>query len=294
MDLLDLLPPEHVIIPLAVPDLRTAIDRLLDRLEEHGAARPSPPLRQRIRTEALREIAVLNDDVVVPHYRSEAADSVVLAMGVSPDPIPPGDTDLESRPRIVALILAPPEAASLYLQITSTLARLLRDPDAVGRIVELPDADALRAMPELRGLRVRPSLSVRDVMTHRVASVPPRTTVRSTLQLMLRRRLHAVPVVGEKGEVLGMVTEADMMRTLLPTIPRAGSDEDASGDQPLDRPVGDIMTRSVLCVSEDLGVSEVASMMINKDVEQVPVVQAGTITGIVSRGNIIRKLFGRA
>jgi CBS domain-containing protein len=51
------------------------------------------------------------------------------------------------------------------------------------------------------------------------------------------------------------------------------------------------MTRSVLCVSEDLGVGEVANMMIHKDVEQVPVVRAGAITGIVSRGDIIRKLF---
>jgi CBS domain-containing protein len=259
MDLLDLLPSEHMIVPLRAPDLRAAIDRLLDRLVESGAVAESPSLRDRIRSEPLREVVAVNDDVVLPHYRSEAVESLSLALGVSPEPIPAASSGLEVQPRIVALILAPQEAASLYLQTTSTLARLLGDRAVSDRMARQPDA-----------------------------------SVRTTLDLMLRRRLRAVPVVGEKGEVLGIVTDADVMRALLPKIPRAGADETESGDQPLDRPVRDIMTRSVLCVSEELGISEVASMMINKDVEQVPVVQAGTITGMVSRGDIIRKLFGRA
>ena len=48
------------------------------------------------------------------------------------------------------------------------------------------------------------------------------------------------------------------------------------------------------CDDEDLGVRELASMMLNKDVEQLPVVNAGSITGMVFRQDIIRKLFGRA
>jgi len=294
MHLLDLLPPEHVIIPLRVPDIRTGIERLLDRLEESGAVQPDQALRDRVRTEPLREVVAVSEDVVLPHYRSETVESLALGLGVAPEPLNPGGIGLEVRPRVIALILAPQEAASLYLQTTSTLARLLREPGVVERMTQQTDEETLLAMPELQGIRIQPSLTVRDVMTHRVASVPPRTTVRSTLDLMLRRRLHAVPVVGEKGEVLGMVTDADIMRTLLPKIPRAGTEDTGSPEQPLERPVRDIMTRSVLCVSEDLGVSEVASMMINKDVEQVPVVQAGAITGMVSRGDIIRKLFGRA
>ncbi|MFW6330238.1 MAG: HPP family protein, partial [Gemmatimonadota bacterium] len=161
-------------------------------------------------------------------------------------------------------------------------------------LMRQPDADSVLRLPQLQNLRIQESLVVRDVMTHRIHSVPPDTTVRRTLDLMLRRKVHAVPVVGEKGEVLGMVTDSDIMRVLLPKIPRAGNEGVADEDEPRDRPVREIMTRSVLCVAEDLGVSEVASMMINKDVEQLPVVNAGSITGMVYRGDIIRKLFGRS
>jgi CBS domain-containing protein len=59
----------------------------------------------------------------------------------------------------------------------------------------------------------------------------------------------------------------------------------------VEQPVRRIMTRSVLCVSEELGIREVANMMINKDVEEVPVVKAGALTGLVSRRDIVRKLF---
>ncbi len=292
MDLLDLLRPEHVIVPLRADDVRDAVEQLEARLEETGAVARSEALHRRIRSEPIREVVAISEDVLLPHYRSDAVASLTLALGLTPAGIPSHEPGLDIRPRVVALVLAPLDAASFYLQATSTLARVLRSPGIIDRLVAQPDATAVLALPDLQDLRIQPSLAVRDVMTHRIHSVPPDATLRGTLDLMLRRRLQAVPVVGTKGEVMGIVTEADLMRTLLPKIPRAGSDDPHASDL-ADRPVRDVMTRSVLCVSEDLGVSEVASMMINKDVEQVPVVHAGTIAGMVSRADIIRKLFGR-
>ena len=56
--------------------------------------------------------------------------------------------------------------------------------------------------------------------------------------------------------------------------------------------VRDIMSRSVMCISEDQGLAEVASVMVNKDVERLPVVHEGKLTGFLTRGDILRKLFG--
>ena len=293
MDLLDLLRPEHVVVPLKVPDLRTAIELLVNRLEETGAIEPSEELHERIRTRPLRDVLAVSEDVVLPHFRSEAVEQLTLALGVSRDPIPCSSVRLDASPRVVALILAPQEAASLYLQTTSTLARLLRRASVVDTLAAQPDAEAILALPDLQELRIQPSLTVRDVMTHRIRSVGPDATVREALELMLQYRLNAVPIVGDKHEVLGLVSESDIMRALLPKIPRAGTEDAETDQEPGDRPVREVMARSVLCVSDDLGVSEVASMMINKDVEQIPVVNAGAITGMVSRADIIRKLFGR-
>jgi CBS domain-containing protein len=109
---------------------------------------------------------------------------------------------------------------------------------------------------------------------------------------MIRKRLRAMPVVGEKREVLGIISEWDVMRGLLPLIPRAGEDE-KTRDEASPLKVRDVMTRSVLCVSEDMALEEAAHLMMNKDVEQFPVVREGKLTGFLTRGDIIRKLFGR-
>jgi CBS domain-containing protein len=129
-------------------------------------------------------------------------------------------------------------------------------------------------------------------MIHGVSSVTPATSVRDTVDLMLRRRLRAIPVVGEKLEVLGIISEWDIMRGLLPQIPRAGQ-ESGTDIVPETLRVRDIMTRSVLCISEELGLEEAANMMINKDVEQFPVTSEGKLSGFLTRSDIIRKLFGR-
>lgn len=293
MDLLDLLRSEHVVAPLEARGLRAAIEQLVLRLEETGAIGPSEALRERVRSEPLREVVSIGDDVVLPHYRSDAVTSLVVALGIAPQRIPSDDPSLDVRPRVVGLVLAPPDAATLALQTTSTLARLLRQPEVVAQLVRQPDAEQVLSVPALKGLRIRHGLAVRDVMVHRVRSVPPEATIRSAMNLMLRRRLRAVPVVGPKGEVLGIVTDSDLMRTLLPKVPRSASDDEVADQSLVDTPVRQIMTRSVLCVSEDLGIREVANMMINKDVEEVPVVREGTITGLVSRRDIVRKLFSK-
>ncbi len=292
MDLLDLLRPEHVVVPLEAPDLRTAITVLVDRLEEAGAVEPSAALRERIAMQPLREAVAVTDAAVLPHYRSEHVHALAVGLGVSPEPLPCREQGCELAPRIVAVILAPRESATLYLQTASTLTRLFREPRVTDALLARSDPASLLALPQLQDVRIQPSLSVRDVMAHRIHPIEPDATVRSALDLMLRKRLNAVPVVGEKGEVMGLVGESDIMRALLPKIPRTGADEPEGELDPGDQPVRDIMARSVLCVSDDLGVSEVASMMINKDVKQIPVVHEGAITGMVSRADIIRKLFG--
>jgi IMP dehydrogenase len=57
--------------------------------------------------------------------------------------------------------------------------------------------------------------------------------------------------------------------------------------------VRDVMTRSVMCTADRANLDEVANIMINKDVEEVPVVAEGQLSGIVRRGDILRTLYGR-
>ncbi len=53
------------------------------------------------------------------------------------------------------------------------------------------------------------------------------------------------------------------------------------------------MDRTVLCVSEDQALADVATMMLNRNVERFPVVREGALVGFLTRGDIVRRLLGR-
>ena len=289
--LADLLPVEHISAPLEATSLGDALAELVDRLQRNGVLHDPAAVERGLNEPRVRDIIVAGPDVVLPHYRTAAVERLVVALGVSNTGLDATDYGIDRRPRIVALILAPLEAAALYLQAVAALARLFSDRSAVDRIAAADSPDAVFRAVNFGALRLQPRLTVRDIMSHTVYPVTPTTPVREALDLMVQRRLRALPVVGDKQEVLGIISEWDIMRGLLPHVPRVGQDT-GSAAVPYALKVKDIMSRSVLCISEELGLDEAANMMINKDVEQFPVTSEGKLTGFLTRGDIIRKLFG--
>jgi CBS domain-containing protein len=296
MRLLEVLPPEHIVAPLATETLRAAVIALVQRLVETGAIARPDRLERLLTDQRVRDVVHVGDRVLLPHLRTDAVDHLVVAMGVSPTPIQVAAAGEPPREHIVVLVLAPPESANRYLQVVAALARALRSDSVVDRLIAARSPDEVLEIPEIRDLSVPPRLAVRDIMTQRVFRVYPDTPVRELLELMGRHQLKAVPVIGEKREVLGVVTDRDVLRHLLPVIGRTGEGERGSADEQERTlhatPVREIMSRSVMCISEDQGLPEVVASMINKDVERLPVVHEGRLTGFLTRADVLRKLFG--
>lgn len=119
--------------------------------------------------------------------------------------------------------------------------------------------------------------------------VYPETPLTEVVDLMVRRGARAIPVVGEQYEVLGIITTGDALKRVL----REGPGEDGDGRD--DREVQtarDVMTRAVLCVSETQPLVDAARMMMNRDVEQLPVVRDGQLIGLITRDAVLSALHG--
>jgi CBS domain-containing protein/mannitol/fructose-specific phosphotransferase system IIA component (Ntr-type) len=291
MQLIELLPREQIVAPLAASTLPAALAELLECLGHTDAIQDLEAVATGLHARA-RDTVAVSPDVVLPHYRTDLVDRLLVALGTAPHGLDATASGVTARPRLVALILAPRHSATLYLQTVSTLARVFRDRHVVDRLAAASSPDQVRQLAELAELRLQPRLCIRDIMVLSMETVTPSTAVREAVDIMVQRRIRALPVVGEKQEVLGVIGEWDLMKGLLPQIPRAGQDSGAAG-VPETLRVKDVMTRSVLCISEEMGIEEAANMMINKDVEQFPVTREGKLVGFVTRGDIIRKLFGR-
>jgi CBS domain-containing protein len=138
-------------------------------------------------------------------------------------------------------------------------------------------------------------------MTSDAVTVSPKTSVVRIAQLMDGRAISGVPVVTEKGRVIGIVTDADLVsrntRVEPPEIPDLLEEGVQVGPpaefrRRLVHKVGtlakDVMTEEVLTVGPDEDVETLASILVRNGINMVPVVEAGRLAGVVSRADVIR------
>ena len=139
-----------------------------------------------------------------------------------------------------------------------------------------------------------------DVMTFGAASIRPQDPIEEAAHLMLQHRISGLPVVDDKGDLIGIVTEGDLLRRQ-----QGGSDRDrprwlefllgaarSANDTRLAhlRTVADVMTTRVVTVGDDTPLHEIADIMQRHGFKRVPVVKDRKVTGIVSRADLLRGL----
>lgn len=297
MRLSDLLTEDLVAVPVDAGDLRETLDVLFGLMEEGGLLEgtTAAELSEGLASGRVGQVIRVNPDVLLVAARAPALDDLSVALGIARTPFRvPEELVGESRggeARAVFLLLTPRRLSTLKLQVIPTLTRILRDEERSRRLLAAGSSLDVRAFQELMETELHERLVVEDVMTPLSYRIYPATPLSEVVDLMVRRHLRAVPVVGERLEVLGIITNGDILSHLLPRR-RTGEDEEGGADQ---KPLlaRDVMTRTVMCVSEDQSLLEAANLLVNKDVEQVPVVREGEMVGFLNRDTILKTLFGR-
>ncbi len=295
MLLTELLSPARCVVPLAATTLADAGFALVSALESDGAVADPDRLRERIEEARTEDVVGFRGRGFVLHYRTDAVAALSLAVGVAAKPVcrELGDGEDTQCARVVAVVVAPRKDAARHLQVVSALGQLLARPGAVHSFEAAHSAEALMAASGWQEVAIEPQLTVRDVMSLRPRSIGADTPLRAAVMDMRRAGVSTLPVVDEQNRVIGLLSERELLRHLLSHyLPRAGGQPSGPPSAASRRTVRDVMTRQVLCVSPHQPLAEVASLMLNKDVERVPVVRDGTLVGFLTRGDIVRKLIG--
>jgi CBS domain-containing protein len=145
-----------------------------------------------------------------------------------------------------------------------------------------------------RGVAVVHQVSVGDVMTREVVRVGVETPYRAIVDLLVERRISAVPVVDEANRVVGVVSEADLLHRVeflgeeherrlfeRPSRQEARAKSHAASAR-------DLMTSPAVTVTSETAVVGAARVMASTGVNRLPVVEAdGTLVGIVARGDLL-------
>jgi CBS domain-containing protein len=140
--------------------------------------------------------------------------------------------------------------------------------------------------------------TVRDVMTAEVLAVRPETPLKEVARLLVERRISGLPVIDDEGQVVGVVSEADLLvKEQGPdAVPRGTLDRFLGESEQTRqlrakaeaRTAGEAMTTPAITIDASRSVHQAASVMIERRVNRLPVVDAGRLVGIVTRADLVR------
>ena len=147
------------------------------------------------------------------------------------------------------------------------------------------------------------SIEARAAMTKDVLTVGPDETLASVAEKMVKRAVSAVPVVDAEGNLLGVLSEGDVMRHFGAEYQRRRSwwiGQMAEGQKlapafleyvRLDKQhAKDLMSKVLITATEDTPLSQIADILLSKQVKRVPIVKDGKLLGIVSRADLVRRI----
>jgi CBS domain-containing protein len=299
--LADLLDRRRVVVPLEARSVRDATGKLARTLIKSGAVADEARLLQMLQNEWPEDVVMVGGRAFLPHFRTDAASGLAVAIGVSPQPICRAN-DPNRCARVVVLIVAPSREASEYLRAMSAIARALASDEVLTGLHDARTADDVLALPGLNEMPLPGEVTVHDLMSTEVLTVTPETALGEAARVMLSRGVRAVPVTGPSGEVVGLLTDGHLLKHLLPqTVQQISTGQmkavkrrtaRGSPAAPRDVAVRDAMDRTVLCLAEDQTIADVAALMLAKDVDRFPVTRDGALVGFLTRGDIVRKLLG--
>ena len=153
---------------------------------------------------------------------------------------------------------------------------------------------------KMQNAKGKPAMNASDIMTKTVITATPDTTVKQAAELMSQNHISAIPVLDKDDDLVGIVSEGDLMRRVEGAKDQTRSwwlslfSESQTSARSFIQERGqylkDIMTTQVTTTTPDMPVGQIAQLLEKKHIKRVPVVEDGKLIGIVSRANLLQAL----
>ncbi len=146
-------------------------------------------------------------------------------------------------------------------------------------------------------------IKAKDIMTSNVVTLKKEMGVEEAAEILLEKGVGGAPVVDDAGNVIGMVTESDLImedvKLHFPTFIHLLSgiiylESIKAFEEKLKKAVAvkveDVMSKKVISVTEDTSIEDIATLMIEKGISRLPVMREGKLVGLVSKRDIVRTI----
>ncbi|MCL2428872.1 MAG: CBS domain-containing protein [Alphaproteobacteria bacterium] len=123
-------------------------------------------------------------------------------------------------------------------------------------------------------------MTVATILKHKgthVVSVDPTLSIAEVTRVLSENRIGAVLVMDAAQQLLGIVSERDVVRSLA-----------SNGSRTLEMTAGQLMTRAVKTVTPETTEVAAMTMMTAARVRHLPVVESGVLSGLISNGDVVK------
>jgi len=120
------------------------------------------------------------------------------------------------------------------------------------------------------------NMQVKDLMTTGISCVRPEASLIQAAKQMKQENIGSIPVCNDKGEILGIVTDRDI-------VIRALSEDSQKNT------VAEIMTTAIISATPNMNTHEAALLLSKYQIRRLPVVSSGKLVGMLSIADIARK-----
>lgn len=147
-------------------------------------------------------------------------------------------------------------------------------------------------------------LLAKDIMTKKVITISKDATLAELAKLLIKNKISGVPIVDKREELVGIVTEADLIikESNLPfplsfsfAFLESYESYTKSTKEYLETRVEEVMSTNVKTAREDMPISKVVNIMINNNINRLPVLNNdGKLTGIITRADVIKSMIKKS
>ena len=131
-------------------------------------------------------------------------------------------------------------------------------------------------------------MKVTEIMSRSVITVTPATPIKEAARLLVEHGVSALPVLDAGGELVGIVSEADLIKVEARPDTRSQATPLAPSAGTTPRMVSDVMNREVISVKAATEVSQAVRTMLDAGIKRVPVLDDRRVIGVVSRRDLMR------
>jgi nitrogen PTS system EIIA component len=298
MRLANMLKEAFIIENLKAATKEEAIDELLALLKQEDEA---------INIETIKDLIIEREEIentsygrgfAFPHARTDEVDDLNIFIGISKGGLKDRTPDKVPLSAII-LLLTPSSISNLYLQILSAFATFARVEGNLLKLIQTGSKIEVIDIIWQSGVRVERELTVKNIMRHDVAAVTPDDTLKKVANLLFKNRLSALAVVDNEGNLLGQITDKDLIQAALPDYKAMVHNLNYTMDgEPFEEllrqeekiKVSQLYKTNHVTCSMETKLIDAAALMIYKNLRRIFVVKEGKLVGILVRKDIVNMI----